>query len=208
MKLNLHRYEPITRVEGPGLRACIWVQGCTIRCDGCFNKATWDPRGGRLIDVDELAEKILQRRKEMLARGEEAIEGVTFMGGEPFQQAEALAYLGMKLKAADLSIVTFTGYYYESILKANREDWNDLLSVTDLLIDGPYMKEKHDLSRPWIGSSNQSYHFLTDRYIHLKEQLSTIQNKLEIKIRPDGAVFINGMIRDIDLEDIKKNFCI
>ncbi len=204
MKLNLHRYEPHTRVEGPGLRACIWVQGCPIRCDGCFNKATWDNHGGKWVDIDSLAERIVSDRNH----SEEQIEGVTFLGGEPFQQAKGLAYLGKLLKKEGLSIMTFSGYDYHSILKANRKDWQELLSVTDLLIDGPYVKEKHDLSRPWIGSSNQSYRFLTERYEHLKETLTSYPNKLEIHIQPDGKVLINGMIRDIDLDELKKNFSI
>ncbi|MCM3443104.1 anaerobic ribonucleoside-triphosphate reductase activating protein [Metabacillus halosaccharovorans] len=204
MKLNLHRYEPYTKVEGPGLRACIWVQGCPIGCDGCFNKATWDSKGGKWVDIDSLADKIIKD----INHTEEQVEGITFLGGEPFQQAEALAYLGKRLKKEGLSIMTFSGYYYESILKANRKDWQDLLSVTDLLVDGPYVKEKHDLSRPWIGSSNQSYRFLTNRYAHLKETLLTYPNKLEVHIQPDGKVLINGMIRDIDLDELKRSLSI
>lgn len=199
MELLIHRFEAHTRVEGPGLRACIWVQGCPIGCDGCFNPATWSHQGGRLMNVETLAEMII-REKDTL---DESIEGVTFLGGEPFQQAEGLAQLGRMLKREGLSIVTFSGFEYESILKANRKDWQELLEVTDLLIDGPYVKEKHDLSRPWVGSSNQSYRFLTNRYLDLKEKLSMIPNKLEVHIRPDGKILINGMIRDIDLYDLK-----
>lgn len=202
MELLIHRYEAYTRVEGPGLRACIWVQGCPIGCEGCFNPNTWSKQGGRFMNVETLAEIIL---KEKDISGE-SIEGVTFLGGEPFQQAEGLAHLGRLLKREGLSIVTFSGYEYESILKANRKDWQGLLNVTDLLIDGPYVKEKHDLSRPWIGSTNQSYRFLTDRYMHLKEKLTEISNKVEIHIRPDGKVLINGMIQAIDLDDIKRNY--
>ena len=65
------------------------------------------------------------------------IEGVTFLGGEPFEQAEALADLGRRVRRAGLSVMTFTGYVLEDILKSSRQGWHDLLAVTDLHLDGP-----------------------------------------------------------------------
>jgi len=81
----------------------------------------------------------------------------------------------------------------EELNLAGRSDWQKLLEVTDLLIDGPYKRELPDYSRPWIGSSNQHYHFLTERYRHIEHQLHTIPNRLEVAISPDGIVQINGM---------------
>ena len=83
--LRVHRFLPETAVEGPGLRAALWVQGCPIQCPGCANAATWSFGGGREKTVEELFEQI---------RGEKNIEGVTFIGGEPFSQAWPLAALG------------------------------------------------------------------------------------------------------------------
>lgn len=193
MKLRIHQFIPYTRVEGPGERACLQVQGCPIRCPGCAVPFTWSTKGGYDITVYELFQKILEGPK---------IEGITFLGGEPFEQAEALAELGGRLKEEGLSVMTFSGYLLENIQKANRKDWNDLLKVTDLLIDGPFQKENRDLSRPWCGSSNQRYHFLTDRYLYLKEQITNIPNRMEITLKPDGRVFANGMATIEDLEGL------
>lgn len=196
MKLRIHQFIPFTRVEGPGERACLQVQGCPIRCRGCAVPFTWSTKGGYDVTVEELVQKILEGPK---------VEGITFLGGEPFEQAEALAKLGSRLKEAGLSVMAFSGYLLENIQKANRKDWNDLLKVTDLLIDGPFEKENRDLSRPWVGSSNQRFHFLTDRYAHLKDQLTNTPNRMEITLKPDGRVFANGMATIEDLEELFNN---
>jgi anaerobic ribonucleoside-triphosphate reductase activating protein len=147
---------------------------------------TWAETGGTDIDVEVLAEQILTGP---------SIEGVTFLGGEPFAQAEALALLGGKMQAAGLSVMTFTGYTIERLRRSSRPGWHDLLAVSDLLLDGPYRKQLTDLSRPWVGSSNQRFHFLTERYRHLQGRLNTLSNRLEIRLLPDGQVLVNGMIR-------------
>ena len=139
MKLRIHRFLPATRTEGPGVRACVWVQGCPIRCSGCAVPNTW-PEGGEEIDVQDLAERILNGP---------SVEGVTFAGGEPFAQAEGLAHLGKMLRNRGLSIVTYTGYVLEQIRRSSRTDWHDLLAVTDVLIDGPFRADLRDVSRLW-----------------------------------------------------------
>lgn len=182
--LRLHRFLPFTRAEGPGNRACLWVQGCPIRCPGCFNPGTWSKTGGYNATIEELETRILDASD---------IEGVTFLGGEPFEQAEALAELGHRVRRAGLSVMTFTGYLLEDIKKSSRPAQHELLGVTDLLIDGPYVRDLTDTSRPWVGSSNQRYHFLTHRYRYLEAELGHIPNRLEIRLHPDGSIFMNGL---------------
>lgn len=189
-RLRIHRFVPFTRAEGPGERACLWVQGCPIRCAGCAVPWTWDADAGEWMDAGALAERIL---------GGPSVEGVTFLGGEPFEQAAALAELGGILRGGGLSVLTFSGYTIEKIRRAGRADWDALLGVTDLLIDGPFVRGRLDLSRPWVGSSNQRYHFLTDRYRHLEPELASIPQRLEVRVHPDGRLEINGMITDADL---------
>jgi len=121
------------------------------------------------------------------------IEGVTFAGGEPFNQAGPLAELGHLIQSRNLSVICFTGFLKEDIIAAGREDWRDLLAVTDLLIDGPYQKEAAELARPWVGSRNQRYHFLTDRYRYLEQDLKKMKNRMEIRISADGIILANGM---------------
>lgn len=184
MELRIFQFIPRTDVEGPGTRACIQVQGCPIHCAGCAVPQTWPVDDGRLVDADFLASQIIS---------EPSIEGVTFLGGEPFSQAAALAHIGRRIRAQNLSVVTFTGYLLEEIKAANRQDYDELLAVTDLLIDGPFQRERVEFVRPWVGSSNQRFHFLTNRYADLAPKLATTQNKLEVRLKPDGRIFINGL---------------
>lgn len=193
MQLRVHQFIPLTKVEGPGIRACIQVQGCPIHCPGCAVPFTWADNGGVDMDVDQLVSRIL---------GGPAVEGITFLGGEPFYQARALAELGSRLKEEGLSVMTFTGYLLEDLQQSGNRDYLDLLSVTDLLVDGPFQREHLDTSRPWVGSSNQRYHFLTDRYLHLRENLLEIPNRLEVRLSPDGRVKVNGLAEVRDLEDL------
>ena len=192
MTLRLHRFLPTSQAEGPGLRACLWVQGCPIHCPGCAVPWTWSFEGGEEIEVEELAQIILA----------EPVEGVTFLGGEPFTQAAALAMLAGKLRQAGLSVMTFSGYTIETLRRAQRPDWNALLDATDLLIDGPFRQDLLDTSRPWVGSINQRYHFLTDRYRHLSDQLTSFPNRLEIRLSPDGKVEVNGLATQDEIAHI------
>lgn len=194
MKLRVYKILFKTKVEGPGIRCCIWVQGCPIHCKGCGAKETWPFEGGDLLDIDEIYDRIKDNKD---------IEGITFLGGEPFEQASALYELALKVKNIGLTVLTFTGYTYEYILKCNKKSWNDLLSVTDLLIDGPFQEDKFDISRPWVGSSNQRYRFLTSKYKYLENNLNCIKNKVEIRLNNNGTIFINGMG---DFNYIKKQF--
>ena len=130
-ELKLAGFLAKSSVNGPGIRAVVWVQGCPIRCSGCFNSKLLSFSGGKAVQTADLAEKIL---------GLDDIDGVTFSGGEPFSQAGPLAELGTLLRPAGLSVVTFTGFTWEQIISKDRLSWSRLLSVTDLLLAGPYRK--------------------------------------------------------------------
>ena len=131
MKVRVHKILKKTKVEGPGVRYCIWFQGCSRCCKGCWAKATWAPDGGKELDAEEVLKDILATK---------GIEGVTFLGGEPFEQPQALEYLAREVKEAGLSVVCFTGGKLEDI--KNRE----ILNYIDLLIDGEYKEEEQDFS--------------------------------------------------------------
>lgn len=181
--MRIHNIIPQTRAEGPGLRFCIWVQGCSRRCPGCFNPETWAYEGGKEYPVEALLQWILTTPD---------IEGITLLGGEPMEQAEELALLAKAVRLAGLSVLCFTGYTLEEIQNAGNADMHALLVQTDLVIDGPYVKEQRDLRRPWVGSSNQRYHFLTERYnIH---DVENCRNRLEIRLDKDGKLILNGMV--------------
>lgn len=134
-------------VDGPGLRFTIFVQGCPHHCPGCHNPQTHPFEGGTPISSEELLDKI--RRNPLL-------DGVTFSGGEPFCQAEALAALGKHIHEMGLNIVTYTGYTFEYLLAhAQEQHYGALLEVTDYLIDGPYIEAQQSYQLHFRGSANQ-----------------------------------------------------
>ncbi len=178
MEIRIHKILKQTKVEGPNSRYCIWFQGCSRHCKGCWAQATWAHNGGKVFDTQEIINDILNTPD---------IEGVTFLGGEPFEQPEALLEIASKIHSAGLSVLCFTGGKIEEIQKTHSE----ILKHIDLLIDGEFDENKKDFSRPWVGSSNQQYHFLTDRYN--ENILTEYQNKVEINIQKNGIIFINGM---------------
>lgn len=104
--LRVHAFLPCSRTNGPGTRAVIWAQGCSLGCPGCFNPQTQAFSGGEGVAVEELFQRIV--------RLDSAIESLTLSGGEPFQQREAVAALlaGIR-RATNLSVIVFTGYTWE-----------------------------------------------------------------------------------------------
>lgn len=133
-------------VDGEGFRFAIFTQGCHHNCPQCHNPQTHDVNGGHEVDTDELLAQICENP---------LLSGVTFSGGEPFLQAKPLAELARKIHEHGLDITTFTGYTLEQLRQMNDEDVNALLEQTDVLIDGPFVAEKKDISLRFRGSSNQ-----------------------------------------------------
>lgn len=110
------------------------------------------------------------------------------------------------VKKEGLGVLCFTGGLLEDLRKEEKN--KKLLDNTDLLIDGEFIEELTDYSRPWCGSSNQRYHFLTDRYN--EEIFTKYKNKVEVNINKNGTIFMNGMgnfdeiLRKVDLTVSKK----
>lgn len=178
---------PRTTAEGPGARFAVWAQGCTIQCSGCFNPHLWGARGGYEIRVTDLHKQIL----DVAAGGE--IEGITLLGGEPFEQAQAFALLAAAVKTAGLSVMVFSGYELAELQASKApEGAAALLAHTDLLVDGPYRAGQPDFARPWVGSTNQGFHFLTNRYRQLAPVLTTSPDRIEVRVGRTGEVALNG----------------
>lgn len=149
MKLRIAGTVNDSIVDGPGIRFTIFTQGCPHNCEGCHNPQTHSFEGGGIVDTDDLLEKI---------KGNPLLDGVTFSGGEPFCQAEALAELGKKVKERGMNVITYTGYTFEKLWsERDKEHWGELLEVTDHLIDGPFVLAKKDWEIKFRGSSNQRY---------------------------------------------------
>ncbi|OFI06157.1 7-carboxy-7-deazaguanine synthase [Clostridium acetireducens DSM 10703] len=136
-------------VNGQGLRSVLFVSGCRHNCLGCHNKEMQSFNYGDALDIDIVLDRI--------KRNIPIIRGVTFSGGEPFEQSEALWILAKKIKELKLSIWCYTGYTYEYIISHVSENkyWNNMLKYIDVLIDGKFEEDKKDLNIKYRGSKNQ-----------------------------------------------------
>ena len=142
--------------NGPGIRVSLFVSGCTHRCPGCFNEVAWDFEYGELFTQDTI-DYILK----LLAP--DRIRGLTLLGGEPFEPQNQGPVLDLLRQIKKLypnkSIWAFSGYLFDKDILAGRlgnwEITREYLSYLDVLVDGPFVQAKKDLSLRFRGSSNQ-----------------------------------------------------
>ena len=168
--LRIHAVLPKSSANGPGLRAVVWFQGCTIRCPGCCNPDAQDSEGGTPFYAEDLAAWVLTQK----------VNGLTLSGGEPLEQtrADLCAFLNI-VREADLSIVLFTG----------RNDVpEDVACYLDAAIVGPY---DGALSRQGMrASSNQRLVLYTSLYT--KEDFDKVP-PVEVFVYPGGKVIRTGV---------------
>lgn len=142
--------------DGEGVRTTLFVSGCTHRCPGCFQPETWAFDFGEPF-TREVEDAVL----ESLAPS--FVDGLTLLGGEPMEPANqaALADLAERVKRElpGKTIWCYTGDVYEDLVDPSsprRTDATDrLLACIDVLVDGPYVKDLHDITLRFRGSSNQ-----------------------------------------------------
>ena len=139
--------------NGPGVRVSLFVSGCTHRCPGCFNEEAWDFCYGQPF-TQETIDYILNLLKP------DYIQGLTLLGGEPFepQNQGAVVELLRQVKKAypHKSIWAFSGYLFEKdILSGRIGDTAEYLSYLDVLVDGPFVLAKKNVSLRFRGSENQ-----------------------------------------------------
>lgn len=181
-------------VNGPGDRSVVWVQGCNLRCAGCWNPESHAFLGERAESLVELAEWICAHAKD----------GVTFSGGEPLQQLNELWTLTLLLKSwrPELSIGMFTGYTEQEMERGIRfyvpgtgqwteQDafryWQGVRSRLDWAVMGRY-NQLQPSSRPMCGSENQKIVLFSHRY--RMEDFDA--QAVEMDFGPDGLVTITG----------------
>ncbi len=139
-------------VNGYGLRAVLWTQGCPNHCPGCQNPETWDFSGGVLVDVEEIKAQLRKFPGQA---------GITFCGGEPFVQPEACKEIADWCRQElGWNVWSFSGFTYEKILEMGSAAVEFLKSL-DALIDGPFILAERDLTLKFRGSRNQ-------RLLHLE----------------------------------------
>lgn len=147
-KIRLAAILPESLVNGKGIRRVLFAQGCPHNCKGCFSPHTHSYTEGALIDMDEIIEDI--RKNPML-------RGVTFSGGDPWEQADKFAYIAERVREFGLDVWCYTGYTLEYILnnQHKRKGWSELLKNIDVLIDGKFEEDKKASDLKFRGSSNQ-----------------------------------------------------
>ncbi len=133
-------------VDGPGIRTVYFSQGCPHHCEGCQNPETWAFGVGTPMDTETLAG---------IAKENPLCRGVTFSGGEPFAQAAGFAELAEALKKDGYEIASFTGYTFEQIRDTGSPEQKKLLSLLDVLVDGPFVLAQRSLDLVFRGSANQ-----------------------------------------------------
>jgi anaerobic ribonucleoside-triphosphate reductase activating protein len=173
-EMRIAQIIPCTEAEGPGRRFAVWFQGCPLRCPGCCNPEFLPFKGGEAVSLGTMFERVEAATKQ-------GIEGITLLGGEPFAHAEGASRLAEQVRGIGLSVMVFTGYTLEELRERDDPAIRVLLEQTDLLVDGPYLKDSPDTQRRWIGSTNQRIHFLTDRY-RADDPCWKQKNTLEIRL--------------------------
>ncbi len=135
-------------VDGPGMRMTIFTQGCPHNCEGCHNPQTHSFDGGYISHPENILKAI---------DADPLLKGVTFSGGEPFMQAEALSMLAEEIHKRGLNVLSYTGFTYEELLNSfdKHPDREKLLMQCDYLIDGRFVLALRSLDLKFRGSSNQ-----------------------------------------------------
>jgi anaerobic ribonucleoside-triphosphate reductase activating protein len=191
----LHALIPASRANGPGLRAVVFFQGCKIGCVGCFNPQTHHFHATE-VTVDSVAQEVLKSRQE------HSLEGVTFSGGEPMQQADSLLRLIQSLhqQSPELSFGMFSGYAEHELDRGQywiwgdgsteqhrKRLWQDIRACLDFAILGRF-NQAQPSSLPFRTSRNQVLRMFTNRYTpaDFSEQLT------EVSIKEGGQVEVTG----------------
>lgn len=172
MKVRLAaELQPDSIVDGEGIRAVVWMQGCSHNCKGCHNPITHDFKGGYLSDTEDIKKQISNL---------ELIDGITLSGGDPMFQVEASYDIAKFCHTIGLNVWAYTGYTFEQLLDIAKINCNmaKLLEEIDVIIDGKFIPEKKSSIAKFRGSSNQK---VIDVPKSLKEGRTICIKKYEIK---------------------------
>ena len=158
--MNYMKVVPCDIANGPGVRVTLFCAGCNHHCPGCQNPTTWNPNGGQLF-TDETLDKIVDLLRP------DYIQGLTLTGGDPLYPKNRPAIYHIISRVAEefewrKDVWMWTGYTWEELMLDRNESFDnagdcltDILALTDVLVDGPFIEAKKDISLPYMGSSNQ-----------------------------------------------------
>jgi len=180
MTLRIHSLMECSTVNGPGRRAVIWTQGCSLQCPGCWNPQTHNALLGFQHEVLEIVEWLLKLSSD------NNIEGLTISGGEPMEQAPAVLELLHQLKAVTpaLSIGLFSGYSERELYST---DWLAIRNYLDFAVLGRYNPRRPG-TNAMVSSTNQTLHLYTSRYL----TVDFAEQSVEIQIDDTGLTQITG----------------
>jgi len=156
-------------VDGPGLRAVIWTQGCAHNCKGCHNPGTHDFNGGGLIPIDLVLDEIDKLEYQ---------KGITISGGDPMYQPDACNVIAEYARNKGLDVWVYTGFTFEELLKMSETKpiYRRFLENIDVLVDGKFILEERDLNLLFRGSRNQR---LIDVPLSLEKGSVVLVNEVE-----------------------------
>jgi anaerobic ribonucleoside-triphosphate reductase activating protein len=168
-------------VDGEGLRIVIWFQGCPHHCPGCHNPESHAFKTG----IKTSSEKIIEDIKKIKDQ-----DGITFSGGEPMSQPEALLAIAEYAKKAKLNVWSYTGYLYEDLLKMAEEKpvYKEILNIVDVLVDGPFILAERSLNLKFRGSRNQRIinvpkSLKTNKVVLISKYMKEVKPKSTIKVK-------------------------
>lgn len=181
-------------VLGPGRRLGIWTQGCSIHCQGCISRHTWEPMQGERITIARLLERIEPHL--------DGCDGVTISGGEPFDQPAALAMLVEALRLRGIAdILLYSGYRYELL----RDRYPEILGKIAALVDGEFVLGDESIAK-WKGSDNQRLIILSrDTLLQQRYGVYSVEPGQEMSmqiISSKGKIVVVGIPRQRDAEAI------
>lgn len=178
-----------TRHNGPGWRIPLWTQGCTIRCTAkCINR-DFLGAGGRRYAVREVVHEVVAA----IGKSPHPIDGITILGGEPTDQADAVAEVLESLRMLGLTTMVYTGAVAEEL--PDTPEIRRLMAATDVLVDGPFLADNYDPKLIWRGSTNQRFLFLSDAFSEEEFELARNTQGLSASVHrsADGAWSISGL---------------
>lgn len=174
MKIKIHALIPQTEVNGPGMRFGIWLQGCSRKCPDCYNPEAQDATGGYEMSIEDLYRKIISTQ---------GIEGVSFSGGEPLDQADDLIELMTKIKEnTSLSILIFTAYTMQQL-----KEYPSVMRLADYIVLNAIQEKEQCIcfKRPSVCLSDQ------------------LPQDIELHILENGDIQITGFPSENDMELIE-----
>lgn len=138
--------------NGPGIRTSLFVSGCRNKCPGCFNVDQQDFNYGQEFTI-EVEDSIIESVSDIYHNG------ITILGGDPLEPENASVVLDFVYRFREVyedrkTIWLYTGYIFEDIIK-NNDARSELLNQVDVIVDGPFILDKKDITLRFKGSSNQ-----------------------------------------------------